>query len=104
MIRISVLLILCFTAQFSGAATLGPQVTNRNLLCSLKYGVYENNAYVGSTPMEDACRTEHYESRKRICEHNYKQHEIVEACISTYDAATEQIRFPNDVDSKKTRK
>jgi hypothetical protein len=67
-------------------------VTDRGTLCSLNYRRYANNAYVGSTPMEDACRTRDYESRKRICEHNYQKPEIVQACIDTYDATTEQIR------------
>lgn len=92
MFRSVILLILCSALQLSHAATVGPPVTDRDTLCSLKYGRYENNAYVGSTPIEDACRTKHYESRKRICEHNYQKPEIVEACIDTYDAITEQIR------------
>ena len=92
MIRIAILLILSFVAQLSDAATIGKQLTDKNTLCSLEYGVYENGLYVASTPMEDACRTSHYESRKRICEHSYDKHEIIQACINTYYAAIEQTR------------
>lgn len=72
-------------------AALTP-VTDRATLCSLKYGRYVKATYVGSTPMEDACRTENAEARRHMCQHNYKRPELVEACVDTYNPVTEQIR------------
>ena len=71
---------------------LSKPISDRGTLCSFEFGRFANRRYVGSTPMEDACRTEHYESRKKICEHNYDQSEIVNACLLTYDAISESIR------------
>lgn len=88
-----VFLVLCVAgiASSFGAEPSKP-VSDRNTLCSLEFGKFVNSDYVGSTPMEDACRTEHYESRKKICDHNYDRAEIVNACLLTYDAITERIR------------
>lgn len=67
-------------------------VKNRNTLCSLEFGRYADGVYIGSTPMEDACQTEHHESREKICKHNYNQPEIINACILTYDGISEHLR------------
>ena len=88
-----IFLVLCFAGiTLSYGAESSKLVSDRNTLCSLEFGKFANGGYVGSTPMEDACRTEHYESRKKICEHNYDRAEIVNACLLTYDAITEHIR------------
>ena len=68
-------------------------VTDRDTLCSLEFGKYnDDSAYVGSTPMKDVCEIKYYESRKRVCEFNYKRSEIIAACIATYDAISYRIQ------------
>jgi hypothetical protein len=67
-------------------------VTDRKIICGLDYGRFQEQRYVGSTPMENACLTKDYAARKRLCEDNYRVHAIIQACIGTYDAVTEQIR------------
>jgi len=91
------ILVVCVvgvTSTFAGEQ-LKP-VKDRNTLCALEFGSFANGVYVGSTPMEDACRTEHYESRKRICDHNYDRTEIVNACLLTFDAITKEKRATLD--------
>ncbi len=86
------LIILLFIPSFSYAEK-SKQVTDRNRICMLEFGKFDkNNAFVSSTPMQDACSSSHYESRKRICEFNYKKYEIINACIATYDAVTTKIK------------
>ncbi len=77
----------------------GSYVTDRASLCELKYGRQVQSSdkenqfeYVGSTPMEDACKNPLRPQREKICRYNYQLPEVVEACIDTYDAVTEQIR------------
>lgn len=83
----------------TGSSLAAAPITDRDSLCSLKYGRFEQSAskhdnfeYVGSTPMEDACKTPLRPQREAICRYNYRQQEIAEACVDTYDAVTEQIR------------
>jgi hypothetical protein len=85
------IIVVCFAGVSSSFAgeRLTP-VKDRNTLCALQFGRFANGVYVGSTPMEDACRTDHYESRKKICEHNYDRPEIVNACLLAYDAITKE--------------
>ncbi len=89
---VNLLLVLLFSLSSVVWAEKIKLVTDRETLCSLEFGRFENNAYVGSTPMEDACRIKHRESRVRICEHNYKEREIIKACIATYDAISFRIQ------------
>lgn len=84
---------LCLVGISSAFGAEPPKpVNDRNTLCSLEFGRFANGVYVGSTPMEDACRTDHYESRKEVCNHNYDRAEVSNACVLTYDAITERIR------------
>lgn len=89
-----VLLILFSVSLFATtqAKSLTP-VSDHDTLCSLNFGKYENGNYVGSTPMEDACRTEHVESRYQICMHNYSKPEIVNACVATFDAIAHRVQL-----------
>lgn len=82
---------LAFVSSCVAGKGLRP-VEDRNTLCSLEFGKYADGVYVGSTPMEDACRTEHYDSRKKICANNYEREEVINACVHTYDAITEILR------------
>lgn len=85
------ILVVCVAGvTYSFASERLKPVKDRNTLCALEFGKFANGVYVGSTPMEDACGTEHYESRKKICEHNYDRTEIVNACLLTYDAITKE--------------
>lgn len=42
--------------------------------------------------MEDACNTMEHQVCVDICKYNYDKHEIISACVSTFDAITEKIR------------
>ena len=90
--RSVIFLACCLVAASVSATEQKKRVTDRNTLCSLEFGRHKNELYIGSTPMEDACRRDHYESRKTICESNYDRPEIINACILTYDAVSELIR------------
>lgn len=86
-------------AMLANSSLAASPIVDRDTLCSLKYGLRAQvkgkkteYQYVGSTPMEDACRSSHKPSRIKICEFHYLKSEIVEACVDTYDAVTEQIR------------
>jgi hypothetical protein len=82
-----------FLLAIGASTTLAIEpVKNRSTLCSLEFGRYADGVYVGSTPMEDACRTEHRESREKICKKNYNRPEIINACMLTYDGISEQIK------------
>ena len=88
-----IFLACCLVATSVSATELKKRVTDRETLCSLEFGRWRNDGrYIGSTPMEDACRLALYESRKTICESNYDRPEIIRACILTYDVVSEVIR------------
>lgn len=90
MYKLLILVVCLAGVTYSFASERLKPVKDRNTLCALEFGKFANGVYVGSTPMEDACRTEHYESRKKICEHNYDRTEIVNACLLTYDTITKE--------------
>ncbi len=73
-------------------------VKDRRTLCLLEFGKFDKEQYVASTPMLDACLTKHYEGRKRICEYNYKEPEVIAACIATYDSNTLKTNEPIDLE------
>jgi len=91
---IAILLLAFSGSAFSEDISSKTPITDRDTLCSLDYGVVDQGHFVASTPMRDACVTENYESRKRICEYNYKKLEIVAACMATYNAQTLQTNEP----------
>jgi hypothetical protein len=69
------------------------QQMTRNTLCSLEFGKFnDKNEFIGSTPIQDACNIKHRETRIRVCNFNYKDKAVINACIATYDAISFQLK------------
>ena len=67
-------------------------IDDRAVLCAMNFGRFKDKQYVGSTPMQDACRTEHKGTRERICRENYTKKEVIAACKLVYDGLTYRIQ------------